>query len=523
MLNMNRSIMKFLKTFTLTAVLVTATALAQTPYDEGQKALREQNWNDAAEYFEQAIKADKKTADASMYWRAHALYKAARKNEAERQIRTLKRKYPDSRWLKEAQVLQIEHDGSPDLAHATDDTDLDTDLRMFALAQLMDRDPDRALPLVLDMLKSTDSESTRQDVLFMLGVSDDARAQEAIASIARDSKDPDLQADAIHMLGMSDNGASIDLLAELYRESDSRQVKQAVIHAYMVGDESGELVEILADLLKSEQSPELQKDIIHTLGVMDATDELRAVYPTLKNRETRLAALEAFMMAGDAQTLRQVLETETDPEMRRSAIHYIAMDDSEEAAELLGSAYDRAETVEEKRAILESLVMMDDAEDLAMKIIRTETDTQLQLSAVHILGVMEATEEMGTLYSSTDKMELRKAIIESMMIADDIDGLMKVLKSETDPTLRSAAINMLAVSGDESAAAYLVEMYPTASREEKHAVIQSMMITEDVRALISLLKAETDPELKREMLQVLTLMDSDESDEFLFQMLEKKG
>ena len=66
----------YLRTLALTAVLVAATALAQTPYDEGQKALREQNWVVAADYFKRAIKEDKESADASMYWRAHALYKA---------------------------------------------------------------------------------------------------------------------------------------------------------------------------------------------------------------------------------------------------------------------------------------------------------------------------------------------------------------------------------------------------------------------------------------------------------------
>ena len=74
----------FFKTVLLTSVLVSATVLAQTPYDEGQKALREQDWTAAAAHFEDAIKADKKTADASMYWRAHALYKAGRQKEAER-------------------------------------------------------------------------------------------------------------------------------------------------------------------------------------------------------------------------------------------------------------------------------------------------------------------------------------------------------------------------------------------------------------------------------------------------------
>jgi len=68
---------------------------------------------------------------------------------------------------------------------------------------------------------------------------------------------------------------------------------------------------------------------------MDATDELRDLYPTLANQETRVAALEAFSLAGDSQTLRQVLNTETDPELRRTAIHGIAMEDGEEGIDAI--------------------------------------------------------------------------------------------------------------------------------------------------------------------------------------------
>ncbi|MGA9572381.1 MAG: HEAT repeat domain-containing protein [Lysobacterales bacterium] len=515
---------KFFRTLALTTTLVAATVLAQTPYDEGQKALREQDWSAAAEHFKQAIKADKDTADASMYWRAHALYRAGHQKEAERQVATLERKYPESRWVKEAQVLQIEHDDSePVLADVVDENGMDDDLRLFALAQLMDRDPQRALPLVLDMLKNAKSESTRSDTLFILGMSDDPRAQEAIARIARDDKNPALQADAIHMLGVSSNGPSIDLLAELYRESDSMDVKHAVIQAYMVGDESAELVEILTGLLKTEENEDLQMDIIHTLGLMDATDALRELYPTLKKVETRVGVLEAYSLAGDTQALRQILETETNPELRATAIRGIAMEDDEGSVALLESIYDNAVSVEEKKSILESLIMMDDAEDMAMKIIRTESDIELRRDAIHVLGVMEATEAMAELYASIEPKELRKQVLESMMIADDIAGLQKVLQTETDQALRAQAIEMLAVSDDDNAAEYLIGLYPRASRAEKEAVIQSMMIMENSEGLIGLMKTETDPELRRQMLEMLSTMDSEESDQYLFELLEKKG
>ena len=458
-----------------------------------------------------------------MYWRAHALYKAGRDKEAERQLSSLARKYPDSRWLKEAQVLKIEHDGSQVLVDASEDSSMDEELRMFALAQLMDRDPDRALPLVLEMLQDSGSENVRNDTLFMLGMSDDPRAQQAIAKIARDSNSPELQADAIHMLGISASQPSIDLLASLYQESDSVQVKQAVIEAYMIADESGELVDILTGLLKIEKDPDLQRDIIHTLGVMDATDELQALYPTLVNHETKVAALEAFFMAGDTRTLRKVLDTETDPELRKTAIHGIAMEDGKEAAALLESVYDNATSVDEKKVVLEALVMMDDAADLALKIVRTETDRELRSEAIHMLGVMEATKEMAELYSSIEGTELRKAVLESMMIADDSEGLMKILKSEKDPELRAAAIQALAINGDDDDAKYLVDLYPQGSHDEKQAIIQSMLLMDSPEGLIGLLKNETNPELKREMLQILTIMDSEEADKYLFEQLEKKG
>jgi HEAT repeat protein len=256
---------------------------------------------------------------------------------------------------------------------------------------------------------------------------------------------------------------------------------------------------------------------------MDATSELQAPYPTLQDRETKVAAIEAFSIAGDSAMLRQVLSTETDPELRRACIYGIAMEDGEESAEFIESIYGGAASKAEKSTILEALSMMDDAKDLALKIVRTETDPELQREAIQALGIMEATEELGDLYGSLTDPDSRKAVLESMSIADDTDGLFKVLQTEQDEELRAAAIQALAISDDEAAADYLVTLYPNASREEKSALIESMIIMENAPGLISFLKQETDPELKREILQMLSVMDSEETDEYLFELLENKG
>ena len=74
------SISNFFRVSILASVVLTASVMAQTPYDEGQKALRDQNWSAAADQFQKAIESDKAKADAAMYWRAHALYQASRNN-----------------------------------------------------------------------------------------------------------------------------------------------------------------------------------------------------------------------------------------------------------------------------------------------------------------------------------------------------------------------------------------------------------------------------------------------------------
>jgi tetratricopeptide (TPR) repeat protein len=449
-----------LKKIALATLLAATTVMAQTPYDEGQKALRDKNWMEAADQFEQAIEADGDQVDAALYWRAYAYYKAGRRKEAERELRRLERKYPQSSWVKEAQSLRIEHQDAADSVEqvASGESGLDEELRLFALAQLMDRDPERALPLVLDLVQNSESQSVRQDALFVLVMSEEPAARQALGEIARDNSDPELQRTAIHML-----------------------------------------------------------------GTMEATSELESIYATLQDRESRVAVIEAFSMAGDSEKLKQVLASETDPELRRAAIFGIAMEDSSDSAEIIESIYESAASNEEKLAILDALTMMDQATDLALKILRTETDPALQRQAIQVLGIMEATEELGELYGSMTDRDSRMAILEALSISEDTDGLFKILQVEQDAEMRSAAIQSLAISGGEEAADYLVKLYPDGSREEKTAVIQSMMIMDDTERLLSLLKQENDPELKREMLQMLATMDSEKSDEYLFELLEKNG
>ena len=116
-----------------------------------------------------------------------------------------------------------------------------------------------------------------------------------------------------------------------------------------------------------------------------------------------------------------------------------------------------------------------------------------------------------------------------------VPALAEILSPFADSSLTDTALGYITELSEEfsprasttqqekEAADYLVKLYPDGSREEKTAVIHSMMIMDNTEGLLSLLKQENDPELKREMLQMLTTMDSEETDEYLFELLEKNG
>ena len=198
------------------------------------------------------------------------------------------------------------------------------------------------------------------------------------------------------------------------------------------------------------------------------------------------------------------------------------MASSESSLALLESLYGDSETREAKEAVIHAHIAAGEQGNL-IRFLKTEKDPEMQWEIIYALGAMGATDELGDLYSSMTNPETRVAILESLAIADDTEGLIKILQAEKDSTLRAAAIHSLSINGDNAGADYLVSLYPNGTRTEKTAIIESMMVMDNAQGLIDLLKQENDPELKREMVQMLSVMDSDESNEYLFELLESKG
>jgi TolA-binding protein len=80
-------------------------------YNEGTAALNDNNWDVAVQKFGESAKAGGTRAAAATYWKAYALNRLGRRNEALNTIRAMRTAYPKSRWVRDADALEVEMRG----------------------------------------------------------------------------------------------------------------------------------------------------------------------------------------------------------------------------------------------------------------------------------------------------------------------------------------------------------------------------------------------------------------------------
>ena len=157
--------------------------------------------------------------------------------------------------------------GRPAGRRAVPDRNGDEDLKLMALGGLMNADPDRALPLVEQMLATSQSDKVRDRALFVLAQSGSPKAREVLVRIARTGPDEDTQKRAIRYLGLFGGPESRQALVDIYKSSQSVSARKAVLQGFMVAGDRARLLEVA----RTETSPELKREAIHMIGVVGRT------------------------------------------------------------------------------------------------------------------------------------------------------------------------------------------------------------------------------------------------------------
>src|SRR5271154_5891377 len=76
-----------------------------TDYKSGRSALDAGQWDQAIAFFDASIAYHSAVADDALYWKAYAQNRAGRRDQALATVALLRKSYPSSRWVDDAQAL----------------------------------------------------------------------------------------------------------------------------------------------------------------------------------------------------------------------------------------------------------------------------------------------------------------------------------------------------------------------------------------------------------------------------------
>ena len=255
--------------------------------------------------------------------------------------------------------------------------------------------------------------------------------------------------------------------------------------------------------------------------------------------ELQMMALEALIHVPDEQALPKVLkllEGDSSDELKESALFVLSQIDHPDAAAALlsfartgsGDAQEEAITMigisgdeaalaalpeiyaagdeDVREAVLEAYLIADDV-DGVFTIAMNATDEDDYEEAVEILAVMEAHEQLAQLRQSRGSSE---ALVDAYIISGNYEELEMLARDNSDPDVQEEAIQALGIVDHPNAEAVLLDIYKASNDEDiREAALEGLFIGDHDEALLELYRSSTSNEEKGEILEALVIMDSE--------------
>jgi HEAT repeat protein len=192
--------------------------------------------------------------------------------------------------------------------------------------------------------------------------------------------------------------------------------------------------------------------------------------------------------------------------LREEAIRSIGIDgDPTLMAELAGIYASGDEDT--KEAVLDAYVIADYVKGVYDIAVSTQDPEEFE-DAVEKLGAMDARDELRSL---RDRAGSGEALIHAYAVAGDVESLTELARDGSNPERQAQAMQGLGIAGGDAAGSVLLEVYRSSDVEDvKEAALQGLMIADDDRAILELYRASNDAAEKRELLETLVNMESDE-------------
>jgi hypothetical protein len=355
----------------------------QDLYDAGREALDDGKYQQAEQNFADLAEKNGPRTDAALYWKAYAENQSGKRDTALATIASLKSRFPQSRWKKDAEALEIEvrqSSGHP----VNPESQSDEELKTLALQGLMNSDPQRGIQIIEKRLAGTASPKDKAKMLFVLAQNGSPEARDALGKIAQGQSNPDLQRKAVEYLGIFGGSRAASTLAQIYTNSNDTGVKRAVIQSYMI---SGNREQLL-NLAKNEKDESLKRDAIRNLGLVGGLNELQQLYQSEPSPQIRREILQGFFLAGDSEKMVQAAQNDKDPELRLAAIRNLGLMGK---SDVLQGIYAKETDRRAKEEVLNAYFISGNAKAL-VALAKAEKDPELKKRAVEKLSLMNSKE-----------------------------------------------------------------------------------------------------------------------------------
>ena len=235
-------------------------------------------------------------------------------------------------------------------------------------------------------------------------------------------------------------------------------------------------------------------------------------------------ALFVLAQSGSPQAreiLGRIARGQSNPELQRKAVQYLGLFGGSDSRKTLAEIYGSTSDVQLKRAILRSYMVAGDREHL-LAAAKTEKDEEVRREAIRQLGLTGGRAELEQLYQTESSPEVKRELLQAFFLSGDPKKLLDVAQSEKDAELRRTAIRNLGLMGRDSTGQALQSIYAKeANRDVRREVLNAFFLQGNATALVAIARGEKDPELKKEAVSKLSLMNSKEATDYLMELLNQ--
>lgn len=209
--------------------------------------------------------------------------------------------------------------------------------------------------------------------------------------------------------------------------------------------------------------------------------------------------------ANDA--LDAILAGPNSKRLKAEAIRMLATGARKNALDRLMPLY-REQDEAIKNAVIDAWIISSRG-DLLRQVAEQERDEALRRRAIDAMGAVGDRASLLQLFNALKDPKQQRQVLNGLGIAGAQQELATIARGASAPEIRAQAIRSIGVAGGKKASETIASFYDDANTEVRRAVIEGLIISSGGKELAKLYKRETDRAFKRELLNAMTAVGGD--------------